>query len=178
MQRVCYASNVDHFTMPTQAIHSAAYILFAVVWCIELSKQKTTLLSMCIYVYIHIQSVQLNAAGAWHWGVFMDLWTTWMSKAKTEGATWKTCNGVSQLHGVENVRFGRTCSIFLTRLFRKSSGQAYARENRRSMLELMIATIEEVTGKKADLSRAVNAHHNFCQSKTQLQNAGTEHIAS
>ncbi|CAL1130428.1 unnamed protein product [Cladocopium goreaui] len=41
--------------------------------------------------------------------------------------------------------------------------QAYARENRRSMLELMIATIEEVTGKKADLSRAVNAHHNFCQ---------------
>lgn len=41
--------------------------------------------------------------------------------------------------------------------------QAYARENRRSMLELMIATVEEVTGKKADLSRAVNAHHNFCQ---------------
>jgi len=44
--------------------------------------------------------------------------------------------------------------------------QAYARENRRSMLELMISSVEEVTGKKADLSRAVNAHHNFCQCET------------
>ncbi|CAE7508582.1 rtcB [Symbiodinium pilosum] len=41
--------------------------------------------------------------------------------------------------------------------------QAYARENRRSMLDLMVSSVEEVTGKRADMSRAVNAHHNFCQ---------------
>lgn len=41
--------------------------------------------------------------------------------------------------------------------------QAYARENRRSMLELMISSVEEVTTRRPDMSRAVNAHHNFCQ---------------
>merc|ERR1719382_2416690 len=41
--------------------------------------------------------------------------------------------------------------------------QAYARENRASMLRLMVESVEEVTGKKADMARAVNAHHNFCQ---------------
>ena len=34
MQCVCYAANIDHLTMPTEAVHSALYILFAVVWCI------------------------------------------------------------------------------------------------------------------------------------------------
>ncbi|CAJ1419020.1 unnamed protein product [Effrenium voratum] len=41
--------------------------------------------------------------------------------------------------------------------------QAYARENRQSMLKIMVSTVEEVSGKKADMTRAVNAHHNFCQ---------------
>jgi len=41
--------------------------------------------------------------------------------------------------------------------------QAYARENRKSMLRLMIDSVEEVTGKRPDSSREVNAHHNFCQ---------------
>jgi len=41
--------------------------------------------------------------------------------------------------------------------------QAYARENRRSMLQLMVGSMEEVTRRRADMSRAVNAHHNFCQ---------------
>lgn len=44
--------------------------------------------------------------------------------------------------------------------------QAYARENRRSMLQLFVDTVEEVTGKKAEMDRAVNAHHNFCQCET------------
>lgn len=41
--------------------------------------------------------------------------------------------------------------------------QSYARENRNSMMNLMVSSVEEVTGKRADMSRAVNAHHNFCQ---------------
>jgi len=44
--------------------------------------------------------------------------------------------------------------------------QAYARENRRSMLELMVNSVEEVTRKRANMERAVNAHHNFCQCET------------
>ncbi|CAK0827144.1 unnamed protein product [Prorocentrum cordatum] len=44
--------------------------------------------------------------------------------------------------------------------------QAYARENRRSMLDIMVESVEEVTGKRADMERAVNAHHNFCQCET------------
>eukprot|EP00929_Paragymnodinium_shiwhaense_P060990 TRINITY_DN30444_c0_g1_i2.p1 TRINITY_DN30444_c0_g1~~TRINITY_DN30444_c0_g1_i2.p1 ORF type:complete len:211 (-),score=43.66 TRINITY_DN30444_c0_g1_i2:178-810(-) len=43
--------------------------------------------------------------------------------------------------------------------------QAYARENRRSMLQLMIGIVEEATGKKANMDKAVNTHHNFCQSE-------------
>ena len=30
-------------------------------------------------------------------------------------------------------------------------------------MNLMVSSVEEVTGKRADMSRAVNAHHNFCQ---------------
>jgi len=41
--------------------------------------------------------------------------------------------------------------------------QAYARENRRSMLELMVNSVEQVTRKRPEMDRAVNAHHNFCQ---------------
>lgn len=41
--------------------------------------------------------------------------------------------------------------------------QAYARENRRSMLDLMVDSMEQVTKRKADMARAVNTHHNFCQ---------------
>jgi len=41
--------------------------------------------------------------------------------------------------------------------------QAYARENRASMLRLMVESVEEVTGRRAVMERAVNAHHNFCQ---------------
>ena len=31
------------------------------------------------------------------------------------------------------------------------------------MMNIMVSSVEEVTGKRADMSRAVNAHHNFCQ---------------
>eukprot|EP00931_Biecheleriopsis_adriatica_P105525 TRINITY_DN80087_c0_g1_i1.p1 TRINITY_DN80087_c0_g1~~TRINITY_DN80087_c0_g1_i1.p1 ORF type:complete len:510 (-),score=75.23 TRINITY_DN80087_c0_g1_i1:133-1662(-) len=41
--------------------------------------------------------------------------------------------------------------------------QAYARENRRSMLDLMVQTMLDVTGKTAEMDRVVNTHHNFCQ---------------
>jgi len=44
--------------------------------------------------------------------------------------------------------------------------QAYARENRASMLRILIDCVEEVSGKQADMSRVVNAHHNFCQCET------------
>lgn len=55
--------------------------------------------------------------------------------------------------------------------------QAYARENRRSMLDIMVESVEEVTGKRADMERAVNAHHNFCQCETcQVKNPQTGQI--
>eukprot|EP00930_Biecheleria_cincta_P070594 TRINITY_DN58223_c0_g1_i1.p1 TRINITY_DN58223_c0_g1~~TRINITY_DN58223_c0_g1_i1.p1 ORF type:complete len:382 (-),score=52.47 TRINITY_DN58223_c0_g1_i1:319-1380(-) len=40
--------------------------------------------------------------------------------------------------------------------------QGYAKENRRSMLDLMLETVEEVNGKRAAAEKAINTHHNFC----------------
>ena len=36
------------------------------------------------------------------------------------------------------------------------------------MLKIMVSTVEEVSGKKADMTRAVNAHHNFCQCGAEI----------
>mmetsp|Transcript_8150 Transcript_8150/g.15124 ORF Transcript_8150/g.15124 Transcript_8150/m.15124 type:complete len:535 (-) Transcript_8150:76-1680(-) len=45
--------------------------------------------------------------------------------------------------------------------------QRYAQENRRQMLQVMLKIVQEVTGKSADMTHAVNIHHNFC-SQEQL----------
>jgi tRNA-splicing ligase RtcB len=40
--------------------------------------------------------------------------------------------------------------------------QKYAFHNRRTMKEIILDIVQEVTGKEADLSRSVNIHHNYC----------------
>jgi len=41
--------------------------------------------------------------------------------------------------------------------------QAYAFQNRKHMLDLMVDSVNEVTGALPDLKRSVNIHHNYCQ---------------
>lgn len=40
--------------------------------------------------------------------------------------------------------------------------QQYAFHNRRTMKDIMIGVLEEVTGKTPDMNKAVNIHHNYC----------------
>ncbi|DBA69704.1 TPA: hypothetical protein ACH3X2_012636 [Trebouxia sp. C0005] len=41
--------------------------------------------------------------------------------------------------------------------------QAYAFQNRKHMLDLMVDSVNEVTGALPDLEHSVNIHHNYCQ---------------
>lgn len=41
--------------------------------------------------------------------------------------------------------------------------QAYAFQNRKHMLDLMVDSVNEVTGALPDLKHSVNIHHNYCQ---------------
>ena len=41
--------------------------------------------------------------------------------------------------------------------------QAYAFQNRRHMLDLMVDSVNAVTGALPDLKHSVNIHHNYCQ---------------
>lgn len=41
--------------------------------------------------------------------------------------------------------------------------QAYAFQNRKHMLDLMVDSVNAVTGALPDLQHSVNIHHNYCQ---------------
>ena len=41
--------------------------------------------------------------------------------------------------------------------------QAYAFQNRKHMLDLMVDSVNAVTGALPDLKNSVNIHHNYCQ---------------
>ena len=41
--------------------------------------------------------------------------------------------------------------------------QAYAFQNRKHMLDLMVDSVNAVTGAMPDLKNSVNIHHNYCQ---------------
>ena len=41
--------------------------------------------------------------------------------------------------------------------------QAYAFQNRKHMLDLMVDSVNEVTGALPDLKHSVNIHHNYCE---------------
>lgn len=44
--------------------------------------------------------------------------------------------------------------------------QQYAYHNRRVMTEIVLDIVRRVTGKEADMAKAVNIHHNYCQCET------------
>ena len=41
--------------------------------------------------------------------------------------------------------------------------QAYAFQNRKHMLDLMVDSVNAITGALPDLKNSVNIHHNYCQ---------------
>ena len=41
--------------------------------------------------------------------------------------------------------------------------QGYAFQNRKHMLDLMVDSVNEVTGANPNLKDSVNIHHNYCQ---------------
>ena len=56
--------------------------------------------------------------------------------------------------------------------------QAYAFQNRKHMLDLMVDSVNAVTGALPDLKNSVNIHHNYCQCERCEYTVSTSQIHS